>query len=71
VEPSDLVHVLRFDPTLISLVVKPDRFPSGVAKSVLTLFSVEHTNALDREVVGNPLAEPPSTGRSNRLGGPV
>jgi hypothetical protein len=36
---------------------------------VLTLFSVEHTNALDRAVVGNPLAEPPSTGRSNRLGG--
>jgi hypothetical protein len=35
---------------------------------VLTLFSVEHTNALDRAVVGNQLAELPSTGRSNRLG---
>jgi hypothetical protein len=33
------------------------------------LFSVEHTNALDRAVVGNPLAQPPSTGRSNHLGG--
>jgi hypothetical protein len=42
--------------------------PSGVAKTVLTLFSVEHTNVLARAVVGNPLAEPPSTGRSNRLG---
>jgi hypothetical protein len=32
-------------------------------------FSVKHTNALARAIVGNPLAEPPSTGRSNRLGG--
>jgi hypothetical protein len=29
---------------------------------------VEHTSALDRAVVGNPLAETPSTGRSDRLG---
>jgi hypothetical protein len=29
-------------------VVKPDLFPSGVAKSVLTLFLVECTSALDR-----------------------
>jgi hypothetical protein len=36
---------------------------------LLTLFSVEHTNTLDCAVVGNPLAEPPSMGRSNRLGG--
>jgi hypothetical protein len=36
---------------------------------LLTLFSVEHMNALDRAVVGNPLTEAPSTGRSNRLGG--
>jgi hypothetical protein len=36
---------------------------------VLTLFTVEHTSALDRAVVGNPLAELPSTGRSYRLGG--
>jgi hypothetical protein len=36
---------------------------------VLTLFTVEHTSALDHAVVGNPLAELPSTGRSNRLGG--
>jgi hypothetical protein len=36
---------------------------------LLTLFSVEHTDALDRAVVGNQLARPPSTGRSNRLGG--
>jgi hypothetical protein len=36
---------------------------------VLTLSSVEHTNALGCAVVENPLAEPPSTGRSNRLGG--
>jgi hypothetical protein len=43
--------------------------PSGVAKNVLTLFSVEHTNVLDRAIVGNHLAEPPSTGRSNRPGG--
>jgi hypothetical protein len=35
---------------------------------MLTLFSVEHTNALAHAVVGNPLAEPPSTVRSNRLG---
>jgi hypothetical protein len=38
---------------------------------MLTLFSVEHTNALDRAVVENPLAELPSTGRSNRLWGPA
>jgi hypothetical protein len=49
--------------------VKPDVFPSGVAKSVLTLFLVEHTNALDHAVIRNQLAETPSTGRSNRLGG--
>jgi hypothetical protein len=36
---------------------------------LLTLFSVEHTNELDRTVIGNPLVELPSTGRSNRLGG--
>jgi hypothetical protein len=35
---------------------------------LLTLFPVEHTSALDRAVIGNPLAELPSTGRSNRLG---
>jgi hypothetical protein len=34
-------------------------------------FSVEHTNALDRAVVRNLLAETPSTGRSNRRGGGV
>jgi hypothetical protein len=38
-------------------------------RSLLTLFPVEHTSALDRAVVGNQLAELPSTGRSNRLGG--
>jgi hypothetical protein len=43
-------------------------FPSGVAKSVLTLFPVEHTSALDRAVVEYLLVEVPSTGRSNRLG---
>jgi hypothetical protein len=32
-------------------------------------FLVEHTNALDRAVIRNQLAETPSTGRSNRLGG--
>jgi hypothetical protein len=42
--------------------------PSHGKRFLLMLFSVEHTNALDRAVVGNPLAEPPSTGRSNRLG---
>jgi hypothetical protein len=31
-------------------------------------FPVEHTNALDIAVIGNPLTEPPSTCRSNRLG---
>jgi hypothetical protein len=31
-------------------------------------FPVEHTNVLARTVVGNPLTEPPNTGRSNRLG---
>jgi hypothetical protein len=36
---------------------------------VLTLFPVKHTNALDRTVVRNQLAETPSMGRSNRLGG--
>jgi hypothetical protein len=36
---------------------------------LLTLFSVEHTNALDCAVFGNPLAALPSTGQSNRLGG--
>jgi hypothetical protein len=36
---------------------------------VLTLSSVEHTNALGCAVVENSLAEPHSTGRSNRLGG--
>jgi hypothetical protein len=50
-------------------VVKPDLPPSGVAKSVLTPFPVEHTSALDRVVIGNPLAETPSSGRSNHLGG--
>jgi hypothetical protein len=33
------------------------------------LFSVEHKNELDHAVVGNPLVELLSTGRSNRLGG--
>jgi hypothetical protein len=33
---------------------------------LLTLFPVEHTSALDRAVVGNQLAELPSTSRSNR-----
>jgi hypothetical protein len=42
--------------------------PSHRKRFLLTLFSVEHTNALDRAIVGNPLTEPPSTGRSNRLG---
>jgi hypothetical protein len=36
---------------------------------VLTLFSVKHTDALDRAGVGNPLVELLSTGQSNRLGG--
>jgi hypothetical protein len=36
---------------------------------LLTLIPVEHTSALYRAVVGNQLAETPSTGRSNRLGG--
>jgi hypothetical protein len=36
---------------------------------LLTLFLVEHTNALDRAVIRKQLAETPSTGRSNRLGG--
>jgi hypothetical protein len=45
-------------------VVKPDL---GVAKSVLSLFPVEHTSALDHAVIGNALAKPPSTGRSNRI----
>jgi hypothetical protein len=36
---------------------------------VLTLFPVEHTNALDHAVLGNQLAETPNTGQSNRLGG--
>jgi hypothetical protein len=44
-------------------------FPSGVAKSVLTLFLVEHMSVLDHAVVGNPLVETSSIGRSNRLGG--
>jgi hypothetical protein len=35
---------------------------------LLTLFPVKHTNALDRAVVRNQLAETSSTGRSNRLG---
>jgi hypothetical protein len=38
-------------------------------RHLLTLFPVEHTNALDRAVVRSQLAETPSTGRSNRLGG--
>jgi hypothetical protein len=37
--------------------------------SLVLALLVEHTNVLDRAVVGNPLDEPPSTGRSNRLGG--
>jgi hypothetical protein len=36
---------------------------------LLTFFSVEHTNALDRAVARNLLVELPSTGQSNRLGG--
>jgi hypothetical protein len=43
--------------------------PSGVAKSVLMLFPVEHMNAQDRAVVRNQLTETPSTCLSNRLGG--
>jgi hypothetical protein len=39
-----------------------------IIKYMLTLFPVQHTNALDRAVVKNQLAETPSTGRSNRLG---
>jgi hypothetical protein len=35
---------------------------------LLTLFLVEHTNAVDRAVIRNQLAETPNTGRSNRLG---
>jgi hypothetical protein len=68
-------HVLLVDVALWShakierSVVKPDPLPSGVAKSVLTFFPVKHTNALDRAVVRNQLAETPSMGRSNRLGG--
>jgi hypothetical protein len=38
---------------------------------LLTLFPVEHTSALDRVVVEYLLVEVPSTGRSNRPGGPV
>jgi hypothetical protein len=38
-------------------------------KNSVDAFSVEHTNALDRAIVRNPLAETPSMGRSNRLGG--
>jgi hypothetical protein len=41
----------------------------GTSWLLLTLFLVEHTNALDRAVIRNPRAETPSTGRSNRLGG--
>jgi hypothetical protein len=37
--------------------------------TVLTLFLVEHTNALDRTVIRNQLVETSSTGRSNCLGG--
>jgi hypothetical protein len=36
---------------------------------VLTLFLVEHTNALDRAVIRNQHVETPSTGRSDGLGG--
>jgi hypothetical protein len=36
---------------------------------MLTLFPVEHTNVLDRAVVGNQLTELASTGRSNRVVG--
>jgi hypothetical protein len=36
---------------------------------LLTLFVVEHTNALKRAVIRYQLTETPSTGRSNRLGG--
>jgi hypothetical protein len=42
--------------------------PGGITAYLLTLFLVKHTNALDRAVVGNQLAGPPSTGQSNRLG---
>jgi hypothetical protein len=38
---------------------------------VLTPFPVEHTSALDRAVVEYHLVEVPSTGLSNRPGGPV
>jgi hypothetical protein len=36
--------------------------------NLLTLFPVQHTNALDRVVIRNQLAETPSTCRSNHLG---
>jgi hypothetical protein len=36
---------------------------------LLTFFLVEHMTALHHVVVGNPLAETPSTGRSNHVGG--
>jgi hypothetical protein len=36
---------------------------------MLMIFLVEHTNALDRAVVGNHLAKSPSTGQFNSLGG--
>jgi hypothetical protein len=47
-------------------VVKTRSIPSGVAKSLLMFYLVEHTSALVRAVVRNPLAV--STGLSNRLG---
>jgi hypothetical protein len=53
---------------MLSLPILRVESESG-AWLLLTLFSVEHMNALDRAVVGNPLAEPPRTGRSKRLGG--
>jgi hypothetical protein len=47
----------------------PHHFSLKSKYTLLTLFLVEHTNALDRAVITYQLAETPSTGRSNRLGG--
>jgi hypothetical protein len=47
---------------------KTKSIPSGVAKSVLTLFPVEHMSVLDRAVVEYHLVEVLSTGQSNHLG---
>jgi hypothetical protein len=59
---------VRFDWTILGTW---SFFPSEVAESVLTLFLVEHTCALDGTVVENHLGETSSTGRSNHLGAGV